>query len=55
MIGSVGDCWFLSALGAVATKTRLLEKLCVAVRSFVADAEILTDNMKQRDEAVSIA
>ena len=28
--GSIGDCWFLSALAAVATAD-LIEKICVAV------------------------
>lgn len=29
--GCIGDCWFLSALSAVATAPGLLEQLCVAV------------------------
>lgn len=29
--GAIGDCWFLSALSAVANAPGLLEKLCVAV------------------------
>lgn len=28
--GQLGDCWFLSAIAAVATKPGLIEKLCVA-------------------------
>jgi hypothetical protein len=30
-IGKLGDCWFLSAIAAVGTKSGLVEKLCVAV------------------------
>jgi hypothetical protein len=29
--GGIGDCWFLSALSAVATAPGLLDQLCVAV------------------------
>ena len=29
--GGLGDCWFLSAIAAVATKPELIKKLCVEV------------------------
>ncbi|TDL19165.1 cysteine proteinase [Rickenella mellea] len=29
--GSIGDCWFMNAMSAVASKHGLIEKLCVAV------------------------
>ena len=29
--GAIGNCWYISALGSVATKPDLLKKLCVAV------------------------
>jgi hypothetical protein len=32
--GKIGDCWFLSALSTVATYKELMEKICVAVRSY---------------------
>ena len=32
--GKLGDCWFLSALAILASKSGLLEKNCVAVGYF---------------------
>lgn len=33
--GQLGDCWFLSALAILSSKPELLEKICVAVTTFV--------------------
>lgn len=44
--GSIGDCWFLSALSSVATAPGLLEQLCVAVRSYLHHR--LTPPLKHR-------
>ena len=32
--GDLGDCWFLSAMAAIATKPDLIHKLWVEVRNF---------------------
>lgn len=32
--GSLGDCWFLSALATISTSPGLVEKFCVAVSDF---------------------
>lgn len=34
--GALGNCWFLSALSALATSPGTIEKVCVAVRVFVS-------------------
>jgi hypothetical protein len=54
--GSLGDCWFLSALATMSTSQGLIEKFCVAVRFFFE--LVYRTSLKyihlQRDEQVGV-
>lgn len=43
--GSLGDCWFLSALATMSTAKGLVEKFCVAVRRYQDHVMISTSTI----------